>query len=111
MEVIAINKYARMSPSKAVGLARRLRGLSVEEALKITDFTKRKAAILIGKTLRSAVANAVNNAKLSVDNLHVKEAIVDAGPTSKRYWARARGMFSPVARRTCHIKIVLCDTK
>lgn len=111
MEVIAVSKYVRISASKARDLGTCLRGLSVTEALKITEFRKRKAAFLIGKTLKSAVANAQNNAKLSVDDLHVKEAVVEEGPRIRRYWARARGMVRPIQRKTCHIRIVLTDEK
>jgi len=111
MEVQAVTKFVRMSPTKARDLARSLRGLSVSEALNITTIGERKAAFRIGKTLRSAVANAENNEDLEVDDLRVKEAIVDVGPTMRRYWPRARGMVSPIKRRLCHIKIVLTDEK
>ena len=111
MEVRATSKYAKISPSKAFDFARRLKGLPVSEALKITDFTKRKAATLIGKTLKSAIANAEHNSKLSVNDLHVKEAIIGIGPTSSRFWPKARGMWGAATRKTCHIKIVLSDGK
>lgn len=77
MEVTARTKFARLSPSKARDLARKMQGLPVADALKITDFSARKAAGLIGKTLKSAIANAENNAKLAVDELTVKEAVID----------------------------------
>lgn len=111
MEVTAISKYVKLSADKATDLVRRMRGLPVAEALKITEFSERKAALHIGKTLKSAIANAENNAKLSIADLRVKEAVVDKGPMTKRYWARARGMASPILRRTCHIRIVLTDGK
>lgn len=109
MDVTATAKYVRLSPSKARDMAKQLRGLGVADALKVTDFGPRKAAKMIGKALKSAIANAEHNAKLSVDELTVKEALVDGGPTFKRFWARARGGASPVTRKTCHIKIVLTD--
>ena len=109
MDVSATNKYVRMSPDKARDLARRVKGLPVGEALKVLQFSKRKAGVQIGKTLRSAIANATNNAELDAESLRVKEALVDAGPTALRYWPRARGMVSPVLRRTCHVKVVVTD--
>lgn len=111
MEITAVSKYVKISAGKATNLARRMRGMPVAEALKVTEFSKRKAAFLIGKTLKSAIASAENNAKLSVDQLHVKDAVVDVGPRTRRHWARARGMTSPILRRTCHIRIILTDEK
>ena len=109
MEVAAITKFARLSPSKARDLTRKMQGLPVAEALKVTAFSPRKAAAMIGKTLKSTIANAENNAKLAVDELTVKEAVVEEGPRMKRYWSRARGGIRPVVKRMCHIKIVLTD--
>ena len=111
MDVTATAKFVRMSPSKARDLARELQGLPVAEALKITQFSARKAAPLIGKTLKSAIANAENNAELSVDDLTVKEAVINEGPRMRRFWARARGGVSPVRKRMSHIRIVLTDGK
>lgn len=111
MEVEAVSKYVRMSPSKARDLARAIQGRSAAEALRIADFNARKAGVLLGKTLRSAIANAENNAGLSVDRLVVKRALVEQGPNLKRYWPRARGSASPILRRTSHIRIVLTESK
>ncbi len=69
MEVRAITKYVRISPSKARDLARVIQGKSVVEALDITRHTTRKAAVQLGKTLKSAIANAENNASLSAEDL------------------------------------------
>jgi large subunit ribosomal protein L22 len=109
MEIVATMRFARMAPSKGRALARKLRGLPVADALKIVDFSISKAGFLIGKTLKSAIANAENKAKLSVDNLTVKKAVVDEGPRLKRFWPRARGSASPILKRMCHIRIVLTD--
>jgi large subunit ribosomal protein L22 len=109
MDVTAITRYARMSPLKARDLAQRVQGLPVSEALKVTEFSERKAAALIGKTLKSAIANAENTAKLSVDKLRVKEAVVEDGPRMRRFWPRSRGMASPILKRMCHIRVVLTD--
>ncbi len=111
MDVQAVTKYVRLSPTKARDLAREIQGKPVSEALRITEFNKRKAAVHLGQTLKSALANAENNLDLSVDDLIVKTAVVDAGPTFGRFWARSKGMASPIIRRTSHIKIVLTDGK
>ena len=107
MDVKAVTRFARLSPSKARDLARRIQGLPVAEALSLTGFSDRKAGRLLGKTLRSALANAENNAKLSADDLMVKSAVVDEGPRMKRHWPRARGGVRPVRRRMAHLTVVL----
>ena len=81
----------------------------VSAALDLLAFTPKKAAFLINKTLKSAIANAENNANLKVDGLVVKEAVVDEGPTFKRMMARARGSGSRILKRTSHIRIILTD--
>jgi large subunit ribosomal protein L22 len=83
--------------------------LPVSAALDLLAFTPKKAAFLIGKTLKSAIANAENNANLKPDGLVVKEATVGEGPTLKRIMARARGSASRILKRTSHIRIVLSD--
>jgi large subunit ribosomal protein L22 len=90
-------------------VTREIQGLPVSAALDVLAFTPKKAASLIGKTLKSAVANAENNANLKVDGLVVKEAVVGEGPTMKRMIARARGSGSRILKRTSHIRIVLSD--
>src|SRR3989475_2023204 len=109
MEIRSTYKYARISPFKVREVTREIQGLPVSAALDILSFTPKKAAFLIGKTLKSAVANAENNANLKADGLVVKEAIVGEGPTLKRLMARARGSGSRILKRTSHIRIVLSD--
>ena len=109
MEVRSIYRYARISPFKAREVTREIQGLPVSAALDLLAFTPKKAAFLIGKTLKSAIANAENNANLKPDGLVVKEAIVGEGPTLKRIMARARGSASRIQKRTSHIRIVLSD--
>src|ERR1700682_5674222 len=100
MEVRSIFRYARISPFKVREVAREIQGLPVSAALDILAFTPKKAAFLIGKTLKSAVANAENNANLKVDGLVVKEAVVGEGPTIKRMMPRARGSGSRIFEGT-----------
>jgi len=109
MDVQAITKYARMSHQKVSEITRQIQGMSVAHALDVLQFTPRKSARLVLKTLRSAVANAENNANMAADTLVVKEAVVGTGPTFKRWKASARGMAAPRLRRTCHVKIVVAE--
>jgi large subunit ribosomal protein L22 len=109
MEVRSTYKYARISPFKAREVTREIQGLPVSAALDLLTFTPKKAAFLISKTLKSAIANAENNANLKPDGLVVKEAIVGEGPTVKRIMPRARGSANRILKRTSHIRIVLSD--
>jgi large subunit ribosomal protein L22 len=109
MEIRSTYKYARISPFKVREVTREIQGLPVSAALDLLAFTPKKAASLIGKTLKSAIANAENNANLKPDGLVVKEATVGEGPTLKRIMARARGSASRILKRTSHIRIVLSD--
>jgi large subunit ribosomal protein L22 len=111
MEVRSIYKYARISPFKVREVTREIQGLPVSAALDVLAFTPKKAAFLINKTLKSAIANAENNANLKVDGLVVKEAVVGEGPTFKRMATRARGSGARILKRTAHIRIVLTDEK
>src|ERR1700750_513783 len=109
MQVRSTYRYAKISPFKVREVTRAIQGLPVSAALDIVAFSPKKAAHLIAKTLRSAVANAENNANLRVDGLVVKEATVGEGPTMKRMMTRARGSGSRVLKRSAHIRIVLTD--
>jgi large subunit ribosomal protein L22 len=109
MEVRSIYRYARISPFKAREITREIQGLPVSAALDLVAYSPKKAAFLVSKTLKSAVANAENNANLKPDGLVVKEAVVGEGPTMKRMMARARGSGSRILKRTSHIRIVLSD--
>lgn len=109
MEVRALSKYVRMSAMKARDVSKEIQGLPVSQALTILAFTPRKAARLIGKTLKSAIANAEHNYDLSVDSLIVKEAVALMGPAFERMKPMARGSAGVIRKPTTHIKIVLTD--
>jgi large subunit ribosomal protein L22 len=109
MEVQSTYRYAKISPFKAREVTRAIQGLPVSAALDVVAFSPKKAAAMVSKTLKSAVANAENNANLRVDGLVVKEAIVGEGPTMKRMRPRARGSGSRILKRSSHIRIVLTD--
>jgi len=109
MEVKSTYKYARISPKKARDVARAIQGMPVSEALDVLAYTPRKAAQIVSKTLKSAVANAENNFELDAEELTVKEATVGDGPTFKRFKPRARGSAGAIRKRTSHVFIVLTD--
>ena len=106
-EVRAEAKWVRMSPRKARLVAEHIRGRTVPEARTVLAFTPRAAAREIEKVLRSAVANAEANHGLIGDDLYVSAAVVDGGPTLKRWRARARGRVARIRKRTCHITVEL----
>ena len=109
MEVRAIYRGARISAFKVREVTREIQGLPASAALDIVAFSPKKAAALISKTLRSAIANAENNADLRVERLVVKEATAGEGPSMKRFKSRARGSASTIVKRTSHIRIILAD--
>ena len=106
-QVRAEAKWVRTSPRKARLVAEHIRGRSVPEARTVLAFTQRAAAREVEKVLRSAVANAEANHGLIGDDLYVRAATVDEGPTLKRWRARARGRVGRIRKRTCHITVLL----
>ena len=103
----AAAKWLRITPRKARLVVEHIRGRSVPEARTMLAFTERAAAREIDKLLRSAVANAEANHNLIGDDLVVKTAYVDEGPTIKRWRPRARGRAAQIRKRMCHITITL----
>ena len=112
MEVTAITRNARMSAFKGRPLARACQGLTAAEALKVVEFSPKKAAEIIRKTLLSAMANARNNNGVAEPGaLTVKLCVLDESVRMRRYWPTARGSAHPIARRMCHCKVILTDDK
>jgi large subunit ribosomal protein L22 len=110
MEVRAIARQQHISPMKVREVTREIQGLPVSRALDICHFTPKKAARLVGKTLKSAIANAEHNYELDVNALVVKTAVVGEGAhAERRHIARARGSSSIIRRRRSHITIILSD--
>jgi large subunit ribosomal protein L22 len=106
-EVRAAAKWVRITPRKARLVVEHIRGRSVPEARTMLAFSERAAAREIDKLLRSAVANAEANHNLIGDDLVVKTAYVDEGPTIKRWRPRARGRAAQIRKRMCHITLTL----
>jgi large subunit ribosomal protein L22 len=109
MKAHAQAKHVRQSPYKVRRVLDLVRGLPVDEARVVLDFTNRRAADTIKKVLDSAVANAEHNLALDADELFVAEAYADEGPTLKRWRPRARGRATRIRKRTSHITIVVAD--
>ena len=111
MEARATSKYVRISAFKARHVTRLIQGKPAAEALQTVELMPRKAARLVGKTLRSAIANAENHDREPVPatSLIVKEAVVGEGPTIRRFRPKARGMAGRIRKRTSHIRIVVSD--
>ncbi|MEZ0386270.1 MAG: 50S ribosomal protein L22 [Verrucomicrobium sp.] len=107
MEVKSVLKYARISDQKAREVTRAIQGMPVSQALSVLNFTPKKAALLIGKALRSAVANAENNHELDADELYIKSATATKGPVLKRIMPRARGSAGGIKKRMAHITLIL----
>src|SRR3982750_1213291 len=109
MQIRAIYRNAHISAFKCREVTREIQGLPVAAALDLLTFTPRKAARLVEKTLKSAIANAENNNDLRADRLTVQEAVVGEGTTIKRFRPKARGSAGPIRKRTSHIRIILTD--
>ena len=109
MQVIATHRYAKISAFKAREVTREIQGLPAIDALQQLAFIPKKAAPLIAKTLKSAIANAEHNNNIRPELLVIKEAVIGEAPTIKRLRPKARGSSGPVRKRNSHIRIVLTD--
>ena len=109
MEVAARLKGAQISAQKARLVADQVRGMPVEEALSLLEFSPKKAAHLVKKLLDSAIANAENNEGADVDELKVSSIYVDEGMTMKRLRPRAKGRADRILKRSCHITLKVAD--
>jgi len=109
MEVKAVAKYVRISPQKLRKVAHVVKGQPVEKGLNMLTFMPQKAAGLIEKVVRSAASNADSNHGIDVDELIVKNLLIDKGPVLKRFRARARGRGSRILKRTSHITVILSE--
>jgi large subunit ribosomal protein L22 len=105
--VRASSRYVRVAPRKARLVADQVRGLHIDKARALLQFSPRGAARDIGKLIDSAAANAENNHDLVADEMRVAEITVDEGPTLRRYRPRALGRATPINKRTSHIAVAL----
>jgi large subunit ribosomal protein L22 len=108
-EIRAVARYVRISPQKVRMLVDGLKGKPVAAAISSLKFMPQKAAALVEKVVRSAVANADQQHHLDVDRLLVRNITADQGPTLKRFRARARGRGTRILKRTAHITVTLAQ--
>jgi len=109
MEIRAVSKYVRISPRKVHKVIGAVKGKPVESGIQILKFMPQKAASMLEKIVRSAVANADNNADIDIDLLVIRNIIADQGPSLKRWKARARGRGTRILKRTSHITVILAE--
>jgi len=107
MEAKAVLRYIRVAPRKARMAVDLIRGKNAEEAMTILKFTPRRAARVVQRVLKSAVANATQKEMGDVDALRVAKVFVDVGPTMKRVLPRAMGRANTIRKRTSHITVVI----
>ena len=107
----AVNKNVRSSPRKVSLVLDYIRGKKADIALRDLDFTRKKIALDVSKTVKSAIANAENNYQHDIDNLFIKEAYVGKSLVMKRFRPRAKGRASPIKKPFSRITIVLEEKK
>lgn len=111
MQARALARFVRTSPRKMRRVVDMVRGEPVQKALDILSFLPQSASVPVMKTIKSAAANAINIAgpNLHIEDLYVKEAYVDQGPTMRRFRPRAMGRAARIRRRTSHLTVVVAD--
>jgi large subunit ribosomal protein L22 len=107
MEVKASLKNAKVGEQKARVVADMVRGKMVNDAIRILTYDNKKPSMIIKKLVESAVANADQKQVIDVDNLYIKEIMVDKGPFMKRYQPRAQGRAFVIKKKSSHISLVL----
>ena len=109
--VKAINKNVRSGARKANLLLNFIRGKKADIAIRDLEFTRKKVAEDIKKTVKSAIANAENNYQYDIDNLYVKEAFVGKSIVMKRFRPRAKGRAAPIKKPYSRVTIILEEKK
>ncbi|WHL24909.1 MAG: 50S ribosomal protein L22 [Candidatus Blochmannia vicinus] len=109
MQTIARCRYMRSSAQKIRLIINMIRGKKVSQALDILEYTNKKSAKLVKKTLESAIANAEHNDGLNFNNLKIIKIFVDNGPTIKRIMPRAKGRSDKIMKRTSHLTIMVSN--
>ena len=105
--VKAINKNVRTSPRKLALVCNFIKGKKADVALRDLEFSRKRIAKDVSKTVKSAISNAENNFQLDIDNLFVKEAYVGKSLVMKRYRPRAKGRASPIKKPFSRITVIL----
>ena len=109
--VKAVNKNIRSSPRKLSLICNFIKGKKVDVVLRELEFTRKRIAKDVSKTVKSAISNAENNHQYDIDNLFVKEAYVGKSLVMKRYRPRAKGRASPIKKPFSRVTVVLEEKK
>ncbi len=109
--VRAINKNVRSSPRKITLICNFIKGKKADIALRDLEFTRKRIAKEVSKTVKSAISNAENNYQYDIDNLFIKEAYVGKSLVMKRYRPRAKGRASPIKKPFSRITVILQEKK
>tara|TARA_A100001011_G_C14108627_1_gene755941 strand:+ start:436 stop:804 length:369 start_codon:yes stop_codon:yes gene_type:complete len=107
----SVNKNVRSSPRKLSLVCNFIKGKKADIALRDLEFSRKRIAKDVSKTVKSAISNAENNFQYDIDNLYVKEAYVGKSLVMKRYRPRAKGRASPIKKPFSRITIVLEEKK
>lgn len=110
MLIIAEQKTTRQSPRKVRLVANSVRKLSLQDALKQLSVMEKRASLVVTKVIRQALADAMHNHRLDIDQVVLKNIIVNGGATYKRWRAGSRGRAKSVYKRTSHVRVIL-ETK
>ncbi|MBI4084523.1 MAG: 50S ribosomal protein L22 [Candidatus Levybacteria bacterium] len=107
MEITAVSRSVRISPRKVRLVADLIREMPIDQAIATLAVLRKRGAVALSKTLKSALANAVNNAKLDKENLVISSIDITEGQSLKRYHPSTRGRIHPYKKRSSHIRVVL----
>ena len=111
MQIKSSTRFIRVSPARARNVADLIRGLAVSDAMSIVRYTPTKAAGIVEKTLRSAIANAKAQKIEDVNAMKITKITVDGGPIIRRFIARAMGRATRIRKRTAHITMLLNEVE
>ena len=107
MEAVARTRFVRISPQKLRLVCALVAGKKVDQALSILEFTPKKGAKIVSKTLVAAIANARDQQNVDEDKLYVKRVVTDTGPIWKRSMQRAHMHATPILKRTSHLTVIV----
>ena len=107
MQIVAVQKYIRQAPRKMRLVANQVKGLSLELALRQLSVIPKRSTVMILKVMRQALANAQHNHGLNLNELTLKNILVEEGPRYKRWNAVSRGRAHSIVKRTSHVQVIL----
>ena len=108
MEALAKSRHIRQSVKKIRFIIQLIKGLSAENAIRKLEFTNKKSADHINKTIKAAVSNLLQkDAQINRDSILIKSIYADEGPTMKRFRPAAMGRAVPILKRTSHLTVIV----